>query len=181
MRYPTSLLSAVALVCSLLSARPAVAQGDVGLAAGLRLGYPFGLSVKGFVTDEIALEGVAGFRPYWGRGYGATDLRLIGLYHYDLELTEDGWEPLQLVFGGGIGFRFWNYDDDFYRNNGRDRGYYSGTTLGIRAYVGAQYAFDDVPLELTLDVGPGLGFGRLWVNAFGFHYSAGVRYIISRR
>ena len=180
MRYPTALLSAATLACALLVARPAAAQGDVGLAIGARVGYPFGLSLKAFVTDEIALEGVAGFRPYWGSRYASTDLRFIGLYHYDLELSEDGLEPLQLVFGGGIGFRFWNYDDDFF-GPGRSRGDYASTTLGLRAYVGAQYAFDDVPLELTLDIGPGLGFGRLWVNTFDFHYSAGVRYIISRR
>ena len=176
---PRSLLSALALLAAAFLARPAAAQ-DVGLAAGVRVGYPWGLSVKYFVTDEIALEGMAGFQPFFGSPYSTVDLRLGGFYHYDLELREDGLEPLQLMFGASAGVRFWNYDDDFFFGPG-DRNGLSDVTLGLRAHVGAQYAFEDLPLELTLDVGPGIGFGDLWINAFSFHSSAGVRYIISRR
>lgn len=174
-----TILTTLALSCAL--ALSAAAQ-DVGLALGARVGYPWGLSVKAFVTDEIALEGIAGFHPYFGSRYRSFDARFGGFYHYDLELTEDGLEPLQLMFGATAGLRFWRYDDDFFGPGlGRLRDDYSDTTFDLRAHVGAQYAFDDIPLELTLDIGPGLGFGDLWINAFSFHSSAGVRYIISRR
>ena len=170
------------LVAALVTAAtvPTAAQGDVGLAAGVRVGYPWGLSVKAFVTDEVALEGIAGFQPFWGSPYRATDLRLGGFYHYDLELREDGLEPLQLMFGASAGLRFWRYDDDFFFGPG-DRDGVADVTLGLRAHVGAQYAFDDLPLELTFDVGPGLGFGDLWINRFLFHSSAGVRYVLTWR
>lgn len=171
-------VSAVCLACVLtLLAAPASAQ-DVGLAAGARLGTPTALSLKAFVTDEIAFEGMLGVRPHFGSDFTSANVRLAGFYHYDLELDDD-WEPLQLMMGAGLGLTFWNYDDDFFvRRNERD---FDNTSLNFRLYVGGQYAFEDVPLEITADVGPGLRFGSIFYGFFGLHTSVGVRYIISRR
>ncbi len=151
---------------------------QVRTAAGGRLGSPFGLSVKHFVTDDLALEGIASIGLYNSRR--DFSLSAAALYHLNLDFGDADLELLKLYVGGGAGVSFFNYRDRYFFGTGRSRSEVGAAALNIRGYVGLQYAFEDVPLELTFDGGPAIYAGLVY-DSFYFHYSLGVRYIISRQ
>ena len=148
---------------------------DYKLAGGVRLGYPVSLSLKYFLDDASALEGYLGARRYGylaSTNYRSTVIGGAYLYHFPLDIDELA--GLKWYVGGGAALYVWSYDagipDD-------DR---INSSISIQGYLGLDYAFDDVPLNLTLDWVPtillrGLGSG------FGADYgSLGVRYIFTR-
>ena len=105
---------------------------DYTTSAGLRLGYPFGATVKHFTNESAALEGILGF---WYGGFNIT-----GLYEYHQPL---GSEPgLQWFVGGGAEFTSWNH------------GGYSGGVFGLDAIIGLDYKISSAPLNLSVDWKP---------------------------
>jgi hypothetical protein len=129
-------------------------------AVGLRLGWGFGGSIKHFFDDSKAVEGIVQFGGLYTRYSQVTGLFQI---HKPLDDVAPG---LQWYFGGG-GFV----------------GLFSGvssanaTRIGIAGNIGLDYAFDDIPLNVSLDWVPGIaivGFG----NSFGARTGGlAVRYI----
>ena len=162
-------------LAALLLAAAAPAQSFEN-ALGVRFGYPWSVSFKHFLDDANAVEAYVGTRGYGGFRGGATSLSAAYLHHEDLDLDGD-LSPLRWYYGAGASVRFWNYrDGDFRRRND-----YSATTLGVSGYLGLQYAFRDVPIELTLDWVPTLHLGRTYINAFGAGQGGlGARYILGR-
>ena len=101
-------------------------------AAGLRLGYPYGVSVKHFANEKSAVEGILGF---W---YGGLNVTALYEYHQPL-----GKEPgLKWFAGAGAEFTSWNY------------GGYSGGVFGIDLIAGLDYKLPTAPLNLSLDWKP---------------------------
>lgn len=96
-----------------------------------------------------------------------------GVYQFHKPIDEvDG---LQYYFGVGASVYFWNFDFNFSNQ-------YSSTTLGVQGYLGLDYAFEDMPINVTLDWIP-----TIFVNSGGFtsgfaagYGTLGVRYILSR-
>ena len=172
----TSLALAVGLL--VLGTATSVSAQQVQTAVGGRIGSPFGLSAKYFITPEIALEGIATAR--FRNFYNDFSLEAAGLYHLDLDFGEPELELLKLYVGAGAGATFFNYNDRLFATPGVRRDRYGSVALNLRGYVGVQYAFEDVPLELTVDTGPGIYAGRVY-DTFYFHYSIGIRYILSRQ
>ncbi len=174
---PITLL-ALALLLSLGGA-PAYAQ-QFRTAVGGRVGDPSGFSVKHFLDDAIAVEGVAAASPFGSYRYFGVEG--LGLYHFnDVDFGAD-LETMRLYAGVGAGVRFFDYDRSLF-GVGVDPDDFSGTALNVKALVGLQYVFEDAPLELTLDGGPRIYAGRNLfggLGVFGVHYSLGVRYILSR-
>ncbi len=136
-------------------------------AIGARLGYPLSLSYKTFISNESALEGYVGFRNW--PNYRWVSVNGAYLLHFPIEEVPN----LQWYVGGGGGLYFWNY-----KVFGSERD--SQVGLGVQAYLGIDYTFEEVPLNLTIDWIPTV-FLSGYRTGFGATYgNVGVRYVMGR-
>jgi hypothetical protein len=96
------------------------------------------VSVKQFVSDKMAIEGLLSF---------GDPLALGVLAEFHKPLSAPG---LQYFFGGGgyLGF-IKTYDPNKLRNE-------TNVNIGAQGIVGLDYKFSNVPLNLTLDWKPEL-------------------------
>jgi len=136
-------------------------------AIGARLGYPLSISYKTFITQESALEGYIGFRNWanhrWVSINGA----------YQLHFPIEGVPNLQWYVGAGGGLYFWNY-----RVLGNERDNQLG--LGVQGYLGLDYTFEEVPINLSVDWVPTV-FLTGYRTGFGASYgNVAVRYVLGR-
>src|SRR5690606_17796772 len=115
----------VGLVLTLGSA--AMAQ-DYLTGVGLRLGSSNGLSIKHFLSDRAALEGILHTR--W-RG-----LLITGLYEVHQDINEV--EGLRWFYGGGAHIGTWNANRGNPRWGDRSEGH---TVVGIDGIIGLDYKF----------------------------------------
>lgn len=132
-----TVLTIMALVIVAQAANAQNTSSSYRTALGVKF-YPGAISIKHFVNDKAALEGLASF---WKGG-----VRITGLYelHYPL-LDVDG---LQWYVGPGAHIGF--YDDK----------YYGGTTfIGVDGVLGVDYKIPGAPLNLSLDWNPSFEFG----------------------
>lgn len=137
-----------------------VAYGQYNAAVGVRAGETSGLTIKGFVTDNTAIEGIFGV---WHRGVSLT-----GMYEvYNPAFNANG---LSWYFGAGghvaLSNRRDNYDwyrfgqRRFYVDNGE-------TGLGIDGIIGLEYKIPRAPIAFSLDLKPFVEFntrGGAWVS-----------------
>jgi hypothetical protein len=107
---------------------------DSGMGAGAIIGEPTGLSGKTWLSSNDAVDaGVA-----WSMSHGWFHLRADYLRHvFNLIPVEKG--QLPLYFGGGARIGF-----------GPD------VSLGARVPVGLDYLFDGTPLDVFIELVPGL-------------------------
>jgi hypothetical protein len=151
-RFMKKILYAVAMVASVgLCARadeatmattnaPASDINDyVGkLGVGIILGDPTGASLKYWLNDTMAVDGAIGWSP---RDH--TDLYLHGdiLWHdFDLIPVSQGRLPLYFGVGGLVRVRDDNDDNQ----------------IGVRAPVGLSYMFDNIPVDVFVEVAPAI-------------------------
>lgn len=157
--------------CFMLTSSTASAQ-EYKTAVGARLGYPLSASLKYFLNDNgHALEGYVGTR---GWGYGRF-VNVSVAYQIHNRLDIEGLEGLYWYYGGGAAVFFWNYDNAFVFDDD-----YSSTAFGIQGYLGLDYAFDDVPINLSVDWVPTFslnGYSRGFGGGYG---SLSVRYILAQ-
>ncbi len=123
------------------------AQYTTGI--GLRAGVTNGLTVKHFINQNAALEGILHSR--WG-GFMVT-----GLYEVHKDIRDV--KGLMWFYGGGAHVGTWSGRGRF--ENGppwaaRNTGY---TVFGIDGIIGLDYKFTDFPVNLSLDYKPALNFG----------------------
>lgn len=112
---------------------------DYRTSLGLRAGLPYGLTVKHFLNKYNALEGM--LASSWG-GFVIT-----GLYeneHWTGEYPGLNWF---WGFGGHVGF--WDMG-----RNPNVAASYTGAVIGVDAILGLEYTFDEIPLNLSLDLLP---------------------------
>jgi hypothetical protein len=127
-------------VLAILFACTASAQNNSSsykTAVGVKF-YPGAITVKHFVKETAALEGLAYF---WDKGF-----RFTGLYelHYDLLQVEG----LKWYVGPGAHIGFYNNK------------HYDGSTLfGIDGIIGVDYKIKGAPLNLSIDWNPSFEFG----------------------
>lgn len=139
------------------------------LAIGTRLGNPLSISAKKFISEPGAIEGYLGFRSNPTYNW----FSLSGAYQHHNPLEIQSIDGLQWYFGGGATLYFWDFKDIFLEDE------YSGASLGIQAYLGLEYNFNDIPVNLTVDWIPTLFFNS-YLSGFGAGYgSLGVRYILN--
>jgi hypothetical protein len=105
---------------------------------------PTGITVKHFITDKHALEGIAYFLTY-----GA---RITGLYEIHGNINQA--PGLQWYIGPGAHLGFYN------NKNG------NGTALGIDGVLGLDYKIDSAPINLSIDWQPFLEFGNFKNSGF---------------
>jgi hypothetical protein len=141
---------------------------------GLELGDVFGLTGKVFVSRDQAIDFGFGdlYHGYYVNG-DPTGLHVYGDYlWHPLVLAKT--EPFELPLYVGVGARFWNVD---YACNGA--GMCSSTDLfGIRVPVGITFDFNNVPLDIFVQLVPTLDFYSNYTRSvfLDIDFSLGVRY-----
>ena len=121
----------IALLCVISAGMKAQ---DSGLGAGIIIGEPTGLSGKTWLSSNDAIDaGVA-----WSISNGWFHIHADYLRHvFGLIPVEKGKLPLYFGIGAKIGF-------------GND------VSLGARVPVGLAYLFDGTPLDVFIEIVPGL-------------------------
>ena len=157
------MFAAMAMILIISISNESKAQ-DYNTAVGLRLGSSSGLSVRHFIKEDVALEGIVHTR--W-RG-----LLITGLYeiHRDIEdVSGLGW-----FYGGGAHIGSFNsgLGNPYWANND----YKGSTVIGIDGIIGLDYVLEDLPINFSLDFKPAINL----INGGGFwgdDFALSVRYI----
>ena len=140
---------------------------DYTTAAGLRVGWGVGGTIKHFLSEGNAVEAIVNIRSAGYLGFvSSRSIAISALYEIHKPL-DDVLEGLQWYVGGGglVGFSTSRVVGS--RN--------SSASFGILGVIGLDYAFDDIPLNVSLDWMPGIIF-----NGGGFTGTTGglaIRYI----
>ncbi|MFZ0282572.1 MAG: hypothetical protein WAL29_13050 [Bacteroidales bacterium] len=125
---------------------------DYKTGIGFRGGLTNGLTVKHFLTQRTAIEGLLASR--W-RGFEITGLYEI--HNQAFDVARLNW---YYGFGGHIGF--WN--GDYTHKYWGDAGV-TYTVVGIDGVLGIEYNFKEVPINLGLDWKPAFnitGYTGFW-------------------
>lgn len=141
------------------------AQTDYTTALGLRLSPFYGFTVKHFLNNEHAVEGLLHTR--WNA------FKITGLYEvHKAAFDEPG---LYVYFGGGAHLGVANK-----RYYGRDYPESRGV-LGLDGILGLEYNIQerDIPLNLSLDWKPVFNLAP-YSGLFGSEAALSVRYMIKR-
>lgn len=135
--------------CALLLACSALAQRS-GFGAGFIAGSPTGISLKGWISSDRAIDGALA----WNLGHGGTfRMHADYLFHkYGLIQVSKG--QLPLYYGPGVRMRFWN--DGRYWRKGRWYDDRRSTEVAIRFPVGLCYQFDGAPVDAFIELAPAL-------------------------
>lgn len=134
---------------------------DYNTGVGLRLGFSNGLTVKHFLSQRSAVEGLLSTR--W-RGFEIT-----GLYEVHNQAFEV--DRLNWYFGGGAHIGFWNGDNTNWGDTGTNY-----TLIGIDGILGIEYNISEVPINISLDWKPSFnltGYSGFW----GDGGALSIRYI----
>jgi len=134
---------------------------DYKTSLGLRAGLPYGLTVKHFLSKKNALEGIL------ASSYGG--FVVTGLYEYERWLGN--YPGLNWFIGVGAHAGFW----DAGRNPNVPETY-EGSIIGIDAILGLEYTFDELPINLSLDLLP--TFSLIGVTQWGgINGALSIRYV----
>ncbi len=118
---------------------------DYKTAVGLKFGgYENGFSAKYFTTNDVALEGLLGFRSH--------GVVITGLY----EIHQEAFGVKELKFYYGAGAHIGAIGSGLYRRfNGSDEYYNSShILLGIDGVLGLEYLIPKSPIAVSLDLNP---------------------------
>jgi len=146
-------------------------EANKTIGVGLELGYHDGLTLKYFLNESNALDFGLGWS--YGHYYGGDGLSLYGdyLWHPFVLASAD---PFELPFYVGVGAHFWDFD--YCRGRG-DCGY-GGSAFGVRVPIGLAFDFNNVPLDIFIQIVPTLDFFRRYDRDIylGFWPSVGIRF-----
>lgn len=119
-----------------------VGDHSYSTAIGLRAGLSSGISIKHFVNNNRALEGILHF---YGHGIGLTGL-------YEVHKTAFGSDRASWFYG--LGAHVGTYSGGHYKDRGgvlyRER----YTNLGVDGIFGLEYHFIEIPFTLGVDIKP---------------------------
>jgi hypothetical protein len=132
---------------------------DYKTSLGLRAGLPYGATIKHFLNKYNAVEGILASR--WS-GFVIT-----GLYENESWLGK--YPSLNWYWGLGAHAGFWDQG-----MNPNVKSTYVGAVIGADAVLGIEYTFDEIPLNLSLDLLP-------TVNVIGSTGWGGINGAISIR
>ncbi|NRA94565.1 MAG: hypothetical protein HRU26_18205 [Psychroserpens sp.] len=138
-----------------ISGAQEIADNAIGLRLGDSDGFGAEISYQRALGDNNRLEADLG----WRSGDGYDGFKLTGVYQWVWEL--DGNFNWYAGAGGGLGsYSVDDFDDD--------------TFFFIAGNAGIEYNFD-IPLLLSLDFRPELGFGE-FRDDLDFDIALGIRY-----
>jgi len=127
-------------------------------SAGARLGWENGFTIKHFLSDNGAIEGIVSSPWRWG------GIVVTGLYEFQSEIPEvDG---LFWYAGGGGHVGFYNTGGVLTTNR-------TYTYFGVDGIVGVEFVIPDIPINVSLDWKPGFN-----INGGGFY---GTSFALSGR
>ena len=130
---------------------------------GIKGGYPgFGsLNIKHFFGGSSAIEG--------SLGGGARHIWLQGLYERNKALDQG----VEWYYGIGADIGFWTNGYAYY-NAGKNQSY-TGAWGGLDGVLGLEYTFEDIPLNLAIDLGPSICLfpyvGLTWNGGLAIRYA----------
>jgi len=132
---------------------------DYQIGLGLRGGTASGITVKHFISDDRAIEGILGTR--W-RGF-----MLSGLY--EIHATAFDVDRLKWYYGGGLHAGFWSnhYHNHPWWDDDHPDDY---MILGVGGVIGLEYTLKDIPFSISLDWQPILnlvGLNDFWFDMGG--------------
>lgn len=152
----------IAIFCLILSAKAQqeITKNAIGLRLGDSNGFGAEISYQRAFKDHNRIE--AGFG--WRNGNDYDGIKLIGLYQWVWNL--DG--NFNWYIGAGGGLSSYNFSN----NLGND------SFVFVAGNIGIEYTFD-IPLLLSLDFRPELGFGEDIYdnNDLDFDIGLGIRYL----
>ena len=117
--------------------------------------YPTGVTLKHFISDKHALEGLGYFYNY--------GFRITGLYEIYGDINNA--PGLRWYIGPGAHVGFYNTK------------YGGGSSAGVDGVLGLDYKVTNAPLNLSLDWQPSFEFGDNFNNGFSGGWGGfGIRY-----
>jgi len=132
---------------------------DYQTGIGIRGGLSNGLTIKYFIQQDAALEGIAAFR--WG------GFHLTGLYEKHQPAFDT--ERLKWFYGGGAHLGVWDSGSPFVDGD-------SQAVIGVDGIIGLEYSLEEIPFNISADWKPGFnltGSTGFW----GDEAAVSVRYI----
>ena len=156
----------IVLMASVSMNAQEISKNALGLRLGDNDGFGGEISYQARLSNSNRLELDLGWRD--GKSYDG--FKLAGLYQWVMNI-EDGFN-WYVGLGGGVGSYSFNDNNNF--NNGDD---YNDTFVFAAGDIGIEYNFD-IPLLISLDFRPELGFGdeRYNNNDLGLDIALGLRY-----
>lgn len=160
------LLSITIIAFTLSANSQEIAENAIGLRLGDSDGFGAEISYQRALSDYNRLE----FGFGWSDKTSYSAMRLVGLYQWVWSL--DGNFNWYAGAGGGIGLQDWDVKipgQENYKDN--------ETYIFVAGDIGIEYNFD-IPLVLSLDFRPEIGFGdELYDNDdLDFDIALGIRY-----
>lgn len=134
---------------------------DYSTGIGLRGGLSNGITVKHFLGDKLAVEGLLMTR--WS-GFEITGLGEFHARAFDVD-------RLNWYYGLGAHIGFWSGSNTSWGNPGT-----SYTVIGIDGILGLEYNFSEIPINLSIDWKPAInlvGYSKFWPDGGAFS----IRYI----
>lgn len=117
--------------------------------------YPGAISLKHFIHENTALEGLGYF---WDKGF-----RLTGLYEIHGDIN--GAPGLKWYIGPGAHVGFYNTK------------WGGGTSVGIDGVLGLDYKINSAPIDLSIDWQPSFEFGDRYGHGFSGNWGGfAIRY-----
>lgn len=135
---------------------------DYTTGIGVRGGFYNGLTIKHFISERAAIEGIISSR--W-KGFNITGLYEIHQQAFDVA-------HLNWYYGAGGHIGFWKGKDVSWGDNRED----DYTVVGIDGILGIEYNFQEIPINISLDWKPTMniiGYSGFWGDGGAFS----VRYI----
>ena len=146
----------------MLSGALSVNAQDYLTGIGLRGGTSNGVTIKHFLSEDNAVEGILSLR--WG------GIMVCGLYEFEKYMSTPG---LSWYYGAGAHIGFWNSTKNDIPWADVDDNY---TVIGVDGIIGIEYTFDGFPINISLDWKPTLnlvGTTDFWGDeaAFSIRYT----------
>lgn len=130
-------------------------SSDYKTALGVKF-YPGAITLKHFINDKVALEGLGYF---YNNG-----TRITGLYEFHFDIAEPTGLKWYVGPGAHVGFYSSKYG--------------GGTSIGIDGVLGLDYKIKTAPINLSLDWQPSFEFGNTFGNGFGGSWGGfAIRYV----
>ncbi len=128
-------------------------------AIGLRAGETSGLTIKHFISNRTAIEGILGV---WHHGFNATIL-------FEQHQSAFSVSGLNWYYGGGGHVSVVNRNRVWYNYRGDRyvRYYDQNLALGIDGIIGIEYKIPKAPFSVSLDVKPYIEVisnGNIWTG-----------------
>lgn len=127
------------------------------IGVGMIIGEPTGISAKIWMENNVSFDAAAA----WSVGdYDFFNFHIDYLFHkYDIINYEEGTFPIYFGVGGKVILK-------------------DESEVGIRFPLGIEYIFDDLPLDIFIELAPILNV--LPGTSFRFDGAIGIRYFFNR-